>query len=193
MVFYLLALGVVILGPLAFTRLSGGSWKGVARTGVKSGPARWRNLLAILLLGIGCLQMAGGITGWRLLQDVGLASGISPRPQAFSAVEGYEAFASSCRLEGTLGDGRRWSQPVDPEWYSRLTGPHPRRNAYGAALSQAPLLPDPLRESFFSRVLPPGSALRTELGVPGSIEDLTVVIHPRAGRSGETWRFSATP
>jgi len=147
-----------------------------------------RNIIACLLLGIGSLQMAGYLTGSRILRGAGLASGISPLPKVFCEADGYEAFAASFSLSG-IRDGRPWSMALTPEIYSRLHGPYNRRNVYGASLAFAPRLPQELRENLFTLSLAPNSALRTELGIPGGITGLKVIVTPRDGEKHGPWTY----
>ncbi|QTN31751.1 hypothetical protein HZ994_05230 [Akkermansiaceae bacterium] len=147
-----------------------------------------RNFIACLLLGIGSLQMAGYLTGSKILRGAGLASGISPFPKVFCEADGYEAFAASFRLEG-MRDGDPWVMTLTPEIYSRLHGPYNRRNVYGASLAFAPRLPMELRENLFAQSLSPGSAMRSELGIPADVNGLKVIVTPRDGESHGPWIY----
>lgn len=146
-----------------------------------------RNRLAIGVLCLGLLQMAGYFCGSKVMRGVGLATGIAPYPKVFCEAEGYEAFAASFRLEGRRADGSPWHCDIDPERYARLAGPYNRRNVYGAALAFAPRMPDELRDHLISDALHPDSALRRELDIPGDVADVRVRI---TGRDGETeWTY----
>lgn len=147
-----------------------------------------RNVIAILLLGIGSLQMAGYLTGSKILRGAGLASGISPFPKVFCEADGYEAFAAGFSLAGIL-DGRPWGMVLTPEIYSRLDGPYNRRNVYGASLAFAPRLPVELRENLFAKSLSPGSAMRMELGIPADVTGLKVIVTPRDGERHGPWIY----
>ncbi|MCU0797278.1 MAG: hypothetical protein MUF31_15240 [Akkermansiaceae bacterium] len=147
------------------------------------------NQLAILVLGVGLLQMLGHITGWKVLRGLGLASGISPYPKVFCAVEGYEGFTARFELEGIRDDGAVWRVPLDGERYARIRGPYNRRNVHGATLAFAPRLPGELREELLERALAPGSVLREELGVPADVRQLRVRITPRDGNDLGPWVF----
>ncbi len=140
-----------------------------------------RNTLAIIILAIGLTQMAGYLSGWKILRGIGLASGIAPFPKVFSESDGYEPFAASFRLLGEMPDGSPWSCELTSERYSMLSGPYNRRNVHGAALAFAPRLPAELRDSLLSLDLAPGSQLRQELKIPDQIKNLRVEITPRVG------------
>jgi hypothetical protein len=146
-----------------------------------------RNRLALVVLGLGMLQMLGHLVGSKALRGVGLATGIAPYPKVFCEADGYEAFAASFELVGRRGDGSPWSCRLDPERYARLAGPYPRRNVHGAALAFAPRLPPELRDSLLARALAPGSRLRRELDIPAEVNDLRVRIRARDGKS--EWLF----
>jgi hypothetical protein len=146
-----------------------------------------RNRLALVVLGLGMLQMVGHFCGSKVLRGIGLASGIAPYPKVFCASDGYEAFAASFELVGRRGDGALWSCRLDPERYARLAGPYPRRNVYGATLAFAPRLPPELRDSLLARALAPGSRLRRELDIPADVDELQVRIRTCDGKS--EWLF----
>lgn len=147
-----------------------------------------RNIAAIIILAIGSLQMAGYITGSKVMRGIGLASGVAPFPKVFCEADGYEAFAAGFTVEGTL-EGKSWSRRLDPRWYSDLRGPYNRRNVYGAALAFAPRLPEALRQSLLNEALSPGSTLRQELGIPENITDLRILITPREGETHGPWTY----
>ncbi len=140
-----------------------------------------RNTIAVVLTIIGLLQIAGYLLNSMPLRGLGVASMIAPFPKVFCAVDGYEAFSCNFTLEGKSPDSSPWTLRITPEDYARLTGPYNRRNVYGAALAGGPILPDDLRDQVLSASLDPGSAMRTELGVPEDITDLGVVIRCREG------------
>lgn len=147
-----------------------------------------RNILAIILLGIGSCQMVGYLTGSTILRGIGLASGIAPFPKVFCEADGYEAFAASFVLVGTR-EGEAWSLALTPEIYARLKGPYNRRNVYGAALAFAPRLSEKLRDNLFVKALAPGSAMRAELGIPTDVCVLKIIITPRDGETEGPWSY----
>jgi hypothetical protein len=96
---------------------------------------------AVLLVILGTAQMAGDLSGVLPLKAVAAATGASPAPKVFSAVQGFETYSTRFYLES----GSRRIE-LTPEVYSRMRGPYNRRNVYGAALAYAPVLPATLRE-----------------------------------------------
>ena len=152
-----------------------------------------RNLLALLVLAVGSLQMLGHLAGSRVLRGIGLASGIAPFTKVFCEADGYEAFAARFELHGNRADGSRWCRPLDPACYAQLEGPYNRRNVYGAALAFAPRLPGELRDALLGPALDPGSPLRSELDIPSDVDDLRVTIHPRHGEGEGPWTFPNRP
>lgn len=130
--------------------------------------------------------MIGDLTGLRALKGIGAASAASPLPKVFSDVAGLETFASEFVVLYTVR-GRETELPITPDLYARLRGPYNRRNVYGAALSYAPRLPEPLWQSVYCYALASNGPLRRELGVPSDASAVRVRIRTRtAGRAG-TW------
>jgi hypothetical protein len=147
---------------------------------------RWRNRTALILCLIGCLQMAGYITGSAVLRGIGAASAAAPLPKVFSDVDGLETFASEFTLRYRSSDGTLAEMPITPALYGRLAGPYNRRNVYGAALSYAPRLPRELWEPVYCYGLGLQGPLRTELGLGPDATGISVTIRTRTrGRSDE--------
>jgi hypothetical protein len=147
---------------------------------------RWRNGAAIALAVLACAQMAGYVTGNRVLRGLGAASAMSPLPKVFSDVDGLETFATTFTLRYRKADGAVVETPITPALYGQLGGPYNRRNVYGAALSYAPRLPEPLWQSVYCHGLAPHGPLRTELGLQGATE-ISVTIRARTRGRNETW------
>jgi hypothetical protein len=150
---------------------------------------RWRNAAAALVLVVGFLQMVGYVTGSRTLRGVGAASVISPLPKVFGDVEGLETFASEFTLTYRRADGARDSVRITPEIYGRLGGPYNRRNVYGAALSYAPRLPEPLWTAVYCYGMAPGGPLRRELGFRPDDSDFSVRIRTLTRGRSDAWTF----
>src|SRR5687767_15937977 len=94
------------------------------------------------LLVLGLAQMVGDLTHFLPLKAVAAATGASPAPKVFSAVQGLETYSTRFFLD--LGDKR---VEITPEVYARIRGPYNRRNVYGAALAYGPVLPVSDRKS----------------------------------------------
>jgi hypothetical protein len=92
------------------------------------------------LIAVGCVQMAGDLSGNREVRALGLATHASPAPKVFTAQEGFETFSSRFFIDWTDTAGEKHSVEVTPKIYRGVQGPYNRRNAYGAALSYAPVL-----------------------------------------------------
>lgn len=149
-----------------------------------------RNLLAIALLLFGCLQMAGYLFHAPALRGIGAASAAAPFPKVFSDVDGYETFAADFTLRGRDGAGAPFELRITPELYARLEGPYNRRNVYGAALSYAPRLPEPLWQSVWCHGLGVDGPLRREFGLPAGAHALEMHIATRTAGRKDTWRLS---
>jgi len=148
-----------------------------------------RNHLALVLLGIGSLQMLGHMTRLPILRGLGLASGISPFPRVFCENDGYEAFAATYYLEWEDAEGTMTSKMLTPEWYAQMQGPYNRRNVYGAAIAFAPRMKDNLRDAVHAYAVAPNSALRKELGVPDHAIHVKIRIQPRDGEKEGPWIY----
>lgn len=96
---------------------------------------------AIVLVVLGLAQIAGDLTKFLPLKAVAAATGASPAPKVFSAVNGLETYSTRFFLD--LGHER---VELTPEIYARIEGPYNRRNVFGAALAYAPVLPATLRD-----------------------------------------------
>ncbi len=64
------------------------------------------NVAALIITVLGCLQLAGQLTGSRALRGLGAAVGFAPFPKVFSDVDGLETFASSFTLRWRDVTGR---------------------------------------------------------------------------------------
>lgn len=116
---------------------------------------------AVFLTLLGVAQMFGDVLGILPLKAVAAATGASPAPKVFSAVQGLETYSTRFFLD--LGDRR---VEVTPELYARIRGPYNRRNVFGAALAYGPVLPPSLREPVMRYALCGDAPLLRELGLP---------------------------
>ena len=149
-----------------------------------------RNLLAVALLLFGCLQMAGYLTDRPELRGIGAASAVAPFPKVFSDVDGYETFAADFVLRGVDAEGATFERAITPEFYAQLEGPYNRRNVYGAALSYAPRLPEPLWQAVWCHGLGEGGPLLAEFGLPEGAKNLTMEIKTRTSGRNDAWVLS---
>ena len=142
--------------------------------------------LAVLVV-IGTVQMAGEVFGVPALKGLGAATGSSPTPKVFTAHEGFETYSSQFFIAWTDRDGMRNTMKLTPANYRGLRGPYNRRNAYGAAISYAPVLHSseatrPMLQSAMQFTFcSPSSTVLEELGVnAGDIAGpVTVIMEPR--------------
>jgi hypothetical protein len=149
--------------------------------------AKTANVLALFITALGCTQMVGYFTGSRVLRGIGLASVAAPLPKVFSDVDGLETFASSFTLHGVNAHGTPFELPITPEIYARLEGCYNRRNVYGAALSYAPRMPEPLWSAVFCYGLKPGGPLLREFDLPPGAHELTVEIRTKTRGRSDVW------
>ncbi len=97
-------------------------------------------IAAILLLILGLAQMAGDIFSLPPLKAIAAATGASPAPKVFSAVNGFETYSTAFCLTWENQQGQTQRLIITPQCYAQLRGPYNRRNVYGAALAYGPLL-----------------------------------------------------
>jgi hypothetical protein len=108
---------------------------------------------AAFLLLLGLAQMLGDILHFPALKAAGAATGASPAPKVFTAVQGLETYSTRFFLEWTDAAGGERSVELTPEVYGRLRGPYNRRNVYGAVLAFGPVLSsDPRTRPMFESV-----------------------------------------
>ncbi len=146
------------------------------------------NRAALLLLLLGCSQMAGELLGLPRLRGLAAATAASPAPRVFSSARGLETFSTRFFLEWTSKSGTKNTLRLSPEIYARLEGPYNRRNVYGATLAYGPVLVSepatkPLFEAVVRYALCGNAPLLRELGVdPASVRGPRHVrLEPRAG------------
>ena len=148
----------------------------------------WRRNWAAVVIGlVGCLQMAGYVTGSTAMRGIGAATTIAPFTKVFSDVDGFEPFASEFTLRYRDAGGALVETGITPALASRFGGPYNRRNVYGAALSYAPRLPSSLWEPVFCHGLVTGP-LRDELGLAHARE-ISVTIRTRTRGRHDVWRL----
>lgn len=152
-------------------------------------PLQRRNAAAFVILAIGLVQMAGEVFGSRTLRGIGAATAAAPFPKVFCDVDGLEAFASTFTLSGETRGGTTFETQITPELYARLAGPYNRRNAYGAALSFAPRLPEPMWRSVAQHGLREGGQLRRELGLPEDATRIRIRIETQTRGRPDVWEF----
>ena len=149
--------------------------------------SRWRTWAIIALGVVGLLQMAGDLIGSKTLKGIGACLVASPFPKVFSDVKGLETFASDFKITYQLPDGSETLLAITPQFYQQLAGPYNRRNVYGAALSYAPRLPEPLWQSVFCFGLRPGGPMRLEFAIPDEATNLRMLIVTKTRGRSDTW------
>ncbi len=124
------------------------------------------------------------------VKAIGAALQASPAPKVFTAQNGFETYSSRFFIDWLDSEGGWHSLELTPSVYRRMQGPYNRRNAYGAAISYAPvLLSNPRTKPLVDSVAHYGfcgnAPLLSELGIPRStvVYPLRVRLEPRDERS----------
>jgi hypothetical protein len=130
--------------------------------------------LAAGLLALGLAQMVGHLAKLPSLRGLAAATGASPAPKVFSAVQGLETYSTAFYLDWTERDGRRGSARITSEMYRGLAGPYNRRNVYGAVLAFAPVMASnpataPMFRSVLASTLCGDRKILRELGLDAAV------------------------
>ncbi len=151
---------------------------------------------AAALIVLGCVQMAGDLAGRPEIKAAGAATQASPAPKVFTSQSGFETFSSRFFIEWQDRKGAQHALELTPETYRRLKGPYNRRNAYGAALSYAPVLAAnertrPMLDLVMRHALCGDAPLLAELGIDR--RDIVYPLHLRldpreAGSREQRWQ-----
>lgn len=143
-------------------------------------------IAAGVLVAIGTVQMVGEVLGIPALEGVGAATGSSPTPKVFTAHEGFETYSSKFFLAWTDQQGERHKRQLTPANYRGVQGPYNRRNAYGAAISYAPVLhageaTRPMLKSVMRFAFCGSSTIVEELGLNADdiAAGVSVILEPR--------------
>jgi|TARA_B110000438_G_scaffold70974_1_gene71192 hypothetical protein len=149
---------------------------------------KWIGWCAIAILCLGSLQFAGTLLKMPALRGLGAAYGFAPYTKVFSDVDGFETYAARFSLILHKPDGTTELREVTPQFYQQLKGPYNRRNVYGAALSYAPRLPDPLWQSVFCYGF--NGPLREELKIGPEYSSISIQIETKTIGRDDHWTFT---
>ena len=155
----------------------------------------WISAGALVLIGVA--QMVGDVFGFPVIKGLAQATGSSPTPKVFTAHQGFETYSSQFFLAWTDRSGQRHKLKLTPANYRGVGGPYNRRNAYGAAISYAPVLnasevTRPMLDSVLRFAFCGSSTILEELGV--NADDVSgpvsVIIEPRQDLpAGHGWQL----
>lgn len=133
--------------------------------------SNWKiHIAPVFLVLLGVLQMAGDIFGLQAVKGFGAATSASPAPKVFTAHKGFETYSSAFFVMWTDKAGQRQELQLTPKVYGGVQGPYNRRNAYGAALSYAPVLHSnalsrPMLDAAIQHTFCGKSSILAEIGV----------------------------
>lgn len=151
---------------------------------------------ALLLVIIGLLQIAGDLLHLPAIKILGLALQASPAPKVFTAQNGFETYSSNFYIDWTDKENHLHSLHLTPDIYHQIQGPYNRRNAYGAALSYAPVFNSnpktvPMLDSVMQYAFCNKKPILKELGInPDLVNATRVRIVPRQKlETNHTWKL----
>lgn len=127
--------------------------------------SRSLKFLCMIVVLVGLLQSIGYIINSASIRNTGNLTVASPLPLVFTTVKGIETFAQEFFLVYEQNE-KTVSLKITPEVYSKLSHSYNLRNAIGAAVSYAPVLPDGLRNSALNYSFNPNSEMAKALNVP---------------------------
>tara|TARA_R110001592_G_scaffold363396_2_gene687653 strand:- start:70220 stop:70738 length:519 start_codon:yes stop_codon:yes gene_type:complete len=161
--------------------------------------SKWKSVGLLLgLVSVGSLQMLGDVLGYQPMKAIGAALTASPAPKVFTSQNGFETYSSQFFLFWTDNNGELQEIRLSPRRYRQLAGPYNRRNAYGAAISYAPVLyaNEHTREMLIE-VIDHGFCrgdMLAELGVEARGHLRGFRLEPRAKVTGgsDSWRLQYT-
>jgi hypothetical protein len=162
--------------------------------GEQPGEARHR-WAAVGLVFVGLMQLAFDLLDIPAGKAIGAALAASPAPKVFTAHQGFETYSSVFVISWSDREGQRRELQLTPQTYAGVAGPYNRRNAYGAALSYAPVLQShpatrPMHDAAMRYAICRSSIL-PELGVDrsGVAGPIRVVLQPRQTLEPGKWEL----
>lgn len=152
------------------------------------------------LVALGLVQIAAASSYWLChvggyetdassLIRVGMASAASPLPVVFCEISGLEHYALDFHMTFLLRGGGVKHFEMDRARYAQLSGPHPWREAYAAAISFAPLLPEPVWRNVLQHGLCDGGLLAKDLGVTEHVRKVDILVTSRKYGEKEEWHL----
>ncbi|MFN0031088.1 MAG: hypothetical protein ACKVOR_02905 [Flavobacteriales bacterium] len=145
-----------------------------------------QQVLYVLVLLIGLLQIIGYVSGVSLIRGLGAATCSAPLPLVFGEVKGVETFAADFFVEFENDSGETQRIQITPAEYSLLAGPYNRRNVYGAAISYGPVLKEEIWQSILQYALCDGS-LQREMNLPTEGKNYRIYIQSKTAGSTAHW------
>jgi len=153
-----------------------------------------RAVLSKLLVGIGCLQMAGYLLGQPWLKSLGAVTVASPLPIVFTEVKGVETFALDFELH-VQDEASTKSQtiPITSELYAAFEAPYNFRNVLGAAVSYGPILPEEITSTVLTYAFQSPGSIASDFGLNPPLENAYIQIESRTAGRDQVWRLPIDP
>ena len=131
------------------------------------------HILAIALIIVGCLQVAGYFLKSRNLRGLGFAFGASPLPTVFGTVKGVEGFTTRHTVFFLNKNSQTDSVLLDQRMFNQFKGSYFLKNSYSIFLAYPHML-KPGQVSAATDFLLCKRNLIKEFGLDESITDLSV-------------------
>ena len=145
-----------------------------------------KNLIYVLVVLIGMLQIIGYVTKVDAIRSLGIVSSSAPLPLVFTEVKGVETFVSDFYIRYKDAEEVQQELKLTPEIYKQLRGPYNRRNIYGAAIGYGPVLPESLWNSVLSYGLC-NHVLNEEFNISNEVSEVSVFIKTRTAHRDDSW------
>jgi hypothetical protein len=134
---------------------------------------------------VGVSQPLGHALGWPGLRNLGMVSGASPLPLVFNAVNGYEYWAATYKLDLQLAQGEWRSLAVDSATFAGLPGPHRFHMVLTFPFMAGPILPERFWTGLLQYGLCHSGPLAAARAVPAEVRAGTIEI---ATANRPAWR-----
>jgi hypothetical protein len=142
-----------------------------------------KNIIYLLLVLIGLLQIIGAVTKFPAIYAIGFIYNSSPLPVVFTSVSGYEPFAMHIIIDYKTKSGNTGSVQVTNKNYEAMPGPTVMRDCYQVVFAYAPILPEKMSNSVLSYAFFTNGSVAKALGINDSLKD--VVLRLEANKDGK--------
>lgn len=152
-------------------------------------PKKIRNILSVLLIAIGLLQIVGFISQLSWLKGVGQLTVASPLPIVFTQQKGIETFASNFYIEYEEKPESKKRIQITPALYHKFKAPYNYRNVLGATISYGPILPKNMVNSVLNFCFQSPGEISKALGLIPPLKNARIIIETRTFGRNDVWEL----